>query len=88
MVPDRRQGPPRALEIVRAQFAPVDLDADRERLVALEAKIARAVDLAIETGGIAAAKRKLEALEAERAALEARLAQGARAYRTSTSSSP
>ena len=61
-----------ALEIVRARLAPSDVDGDRKRLADLEAKIERAVDLAIETGGISVAKRKLATLEQERATIAAR----------------
>ena len=63
-----------ALERVRNQLTAYDPERDRRRLAQLEVQIERAVDLAIETGGLAAAKRKLQALENERVEVESRLA--------------
>jgi len=63
----------RALQIVRERRAGDDPERDRRRLAELEAQIERAVDLAVRVGGLDAAQRKLEALEAEKREVLARL---------------
>jgi hypothetical protein len=49
----------------------------REQLAVVETRIERAVDLAIETGGIAAAKKRIAALEADQARLTLELQRAA-----------
>lgn len=61
----------RALEQIEAQIAGPNPDELRRRLAAVEAKIERAVDLAVgDTGDLAAVKRKLAELRAERDELD------------------
>jgi hypothetical protein len=57
------------VRIIRSRLDSGDPGAVRERLAALEIQLERAVDLAIQTGGIAAVKRKIAALESEQARL-------------------
>ena len=67
----------KTLAIIRDRTAETrDLAHDRRRLAEVEVALERAVDLAVETSGIAAARQKIEALETERAGLEERLARG------------
>src|SRR5690606_5457582 len=63
----------RALGIVRERLAGEDPERDRKRLAELEVQIERAVELAVRTGGIEAATRRVEALEAEKLEILARL---------------
>ena len=66
----------RALAIVRRELAQDDPAQAEARLAALDVQIERAVDLAVATGRIEAATRKIGSLRAEREALAARMQAG------------
>ena len=74
-------GVERALALLHQKTGQGSHERDRRRLVQLEVEIARAIDLAVKTDGIEAVVRKLEALKAEQAEIQARLACARRRYR-------
>jgi hypothetical protein len=63
----------RTMRLLEQGRAAADPEADRQRLANLEAKIERAVELAVELCDLEAPRRKLAALRAERTELLARL---------------
>lgn len=64
----------RTLELVRDRLAARDPERDRRRLAEVELQVERAVELAVRMGGrVEAVERKLDALEAEKSEILARL---------------
>jgi len=67
----------RILEVLARKAGQGTQERDQRRLAQIEAEIERAVELGVRTGGLDAVLRKLDALKAEQAEIQSRLARAA-----------